>query len=123
PGVQALETLNAEQEDVYAFIGDAFRLASQQALEDCGRDYSNFACMCPRQHAAVICFVRQKVDDPTKIPAWLEVRHCPGDKAAVGPYTSYQQLLLGASSAGGASCTTTLQQYFTDLNTPVDPSD
>jgi len=121
PGVQALDTLNAEQEDVYAFIGDAFRLASQQAFEGCGRDYSNFDCICPRQHAAVICFVRQKVDDPSKIPAWLQERHCPGDTSAAGAFTSYQELLLTASTAGPSSCTTTLQQYFTDLNTPVDP--
>jgi hypothetical protein len=123
PGLQALDTLNAEQEDLYAFIGDAFRIASQRAFEDCGRDYSNFTCICPRQHALVICLIGQKVSDPTKIPAWLQERHCPGDTAAAGTYSSYQQLLLGASSAGPSSCTATLQQYFTGLNTPVNSPD
>src|SRR5262249_17811183 len=116
PGAQALDALNAAQEDLYAFIGDAFHQASQQAFEQCGRDYSNFACICPRQHALVIGLVGKKVDDPAKIPAWLQERHCPGDTAGAGPYSSYQQFLLGVSDA---SCTATLQQYFTELNTPA----
>src|SRR5262249_39474427 len=122
-GAEALDTLNAEQEDLYAFIGDAFHLASQQAFEGCGRDYSNFACICPRQHALVICLVEKKVHDAAKIPAWLQERPCPGDAAGAGPFSSYQRLLLGVSGLGGAACTATLEAYFTELNTPANQPD
>jgi hypothetical protein len=47
----------------------------------------------------------------------------PGDTTGAGPYSSYQQFLLGVSDAGGSSCTATLQQYFTELNTPANLAD
>jgi hypothetical protein len=122
PAVQALDTLNAQQENVYAIIGDAYQTAVQLAFEECGRDYSNFACMCPREHANVICLVREQIDDPAKIPGWLQVRHCPGDDDLSNRngngFTSYQQFLLDSASPLLPACTTTLKGFFSSQNTP-----
>ena len=58
PGApSAFAMLAAEQQDLYKDLGDDYRIANRQAYEACGRDYSNFACMCPRAHATVICLV------------------------------------------------------------------
>jgi hypothetical protein len=120
-GALALDNLNAAQEDLYAYIGDAYRIASKQALEECNGDYSDFACMCPREHALVICLLEAKVGSSEDIPDWLQQRHCPGDATPTPGYSNYQQLLLDASSAGPSSCKPALQQYFTRINTPVTP--
>lgn len=126
-GAQALDDLNAQQEDVYAVLGDAYRTASRLAFEECGRDYSNFACMCPREHAIVICLVRQQVDDPKQIPGWLQQRHCPGDASSGGQngsrFSSYQQLLLDAASAMPMSCAAALTDFFTSQNNPTNEPD
>src|SRR5262245_4764187 len=119
PGAAALDNLNAEQENIYAIIGDAWLTARDPAFEECGRDYANFTCMCQHQHAHVICYVIDKVGDATKIPSWLNQRHCPGDDELSGQNglgsTSYQQFLLDASSA---SCTIPLMNFFKAVNTP-----
>jgi len=120
-GAQALAALNDAQEDVYAIIGDAFREGNRVALAECDNDYSNFGCMCPVQHAYVICRVTEAVGgDPTLVPGWLQQRHCPGDDdaAIVGGLTSYQRLLLDSANPADVSCTNALRGLFTVQNTP-----
>jgi hypothetical protein len=106
----------AELDDLYEVLGDYFHAASDQAFNDCGRDYSNFECMCPREHAIVICLTGDKLGDPDLIPSWLQQQHC-GDESASHPdpgFTSYQRLLLANSP-----CTQMTRQYFRRLNTPA----
>jgi hypothetical protein len=108
---------------LYKDLGDDYRIANRQAYEACGRDYSNFACMCPRAHATVICLVGQQIGDPKKIPSWLQQQHCsdeapPAAQAANG-LTSYQQLLLDAARDANSACTDVLMDYFTGLNSPA----
>src|SRR5207249_4309732 len=95
---QVLGNLNDEQQNIYAFIGEAYRKASQQAFEECGRDYSNYTCICPKTHAIVICLVSEHVGDPELIPAWLQQRHCADDATSLGQtgngFSSYQKFLL-----------------------------
>jgi hypothetical protein len=115
--------LAAEQQDLYKDLGDDYRIANRQAYEACGRDYSNFACMCPRAHATVICLVGQQIGDPKKIPSWLQQQHCsdeapPAAQAANG-LTRYQQLLLDAAGDATPACTGVLTDYFTRLNSPA----
>jgi hypothetical protein len=121
-----LDSQNAEQEDLYAFIGDAYLAANKQAYNDCGRDYSNYTCMCPRTHAVVICLVTQHIGDATKVPSWLQQRHCADDVDSNGQpgngFTGYQQFLLETTPEPSA-CNTALRGYFTSQNTPVDGAD
>ena len=120
PGApSAFAMLAAAQQDLYKDLGDDYRIANRQAYEACGRNYANFACMCPRAHATVICLVGQQIGDPKKIPSWLQQQHCSDDAApaaqAANGLTSYQQLLLDAAP----SCTGVLMDYFTSLNSPA----
>jgi hypothetical protein len=126
--------LDADQQDAYAKLGDFYRLATADAYEQCGRDYSNFACMCPVTHAMVICLMGRELGDPAKIPTWLQQQHCPNDpdlpNIPVNNLTSYQHLLLDSSSAAPQSddpnsgapeppCKDVLLQYFESLNAPA----
>jgi hypothetical protein len=124
PGVPlAFGTLAAEQQDLYKALGDDYRIANRQAFEACGRDYSNFACMCPRAHAAVICLVGQQIGDPKKIPSWLQQQHCSDDPAQTAQVanglTTYQRRLLDAASDATPACPGVLLDYFTSLNAPA----
>jgi hypothetical protein len=124
PGVpSAFGTLAAEQQDLYKALGDDYRIANRLAYESCGRDYSNFTCMCPRAHAIVICLVGQQIGDPGKIPGWLQQQHCSGDEAPTAQVanglTSYQGLLLDAARDATPACTGVLMDYFTRLNSPA----
>jgi len=125
PG-KVLDSQNAEQEDLYAFIGDAYLQATKQAYNDCGRDYSNYTCMCPRTHAVVICLVTQHIGDPGKVPSWLQQRHCADDVDTSGQpgngFSSYQRFLLEATPEADA-CRDVLRQYFTSQNSPNDRAD
>lgn len=129
--------LDAEQESAYALLGEFYRTATTQAFQECGRDYSNFPCICPTAHAIVICLMGRELGDPTKIPAWLQQQHCPNDPALlnrqVDRLTSYQRLLLDSASAALESedrntlvppprCRDVLLQYFESLNDPANES-
>jgi hypothetical protein len=129
--------LDTEQESAYAKLGDFYRTATALAYEKCGRDYANFACMCPTTHAIVICLMGRELGDPTKIPAWMQQQHCPNDPDSlnrqVDRFTSYQHLLLDNASAasegeGGnapppqPTCAEVLVQYFESLNAPAEAS-
>jgi hypothetical protein len=78
----ALADLYAQQEDLYKFLGDAYREANRQAFEECGRDYANYECMCPRMHAIVLCLVGQQLGDGAEIPSWLQQQHCSNASAS-----------------------------------------
>jgi hypothetical protein len=133
PGLGA-PMASAVEQDVYEHLGDDYRTATSQAYRDCGSDYANYACMCPRTHAIVICLVGQRIGDPDKIPGWLQQQHCPNTSTEPpgSRWTSYQRLLLDAASrvpvVGPAatprqespSCLDTLKEYFGGLNAPVD---
>jgi hypothetical protein len=118
-----LSALYTEQEELYKLLGDDYRTASRQAYDECGQDYSNYGCMCPRTHAIVICLVGQQIGDGKKIPSWLQEQHCPASSVSNSPangLTGYQRLLLDTASAVRGSCTGVLLDYFTGLNAPVD---
>src|SRR5262249_32275494 len=114
--------LNTEREDLYSRLGDDYRIANQQAFDQCGRDYANYSCICPRTHAIVISLVGQQIGDPKKIPNWLQQQHCSG---AAGPtqgangLTSYQQILVGAATDYAPTCPAVLVDYFTGLDAPA----
>jgi len=125
-----LGAVDAEQADAYAHLGDHYRQANTEAYKACGRDYSNFACICPTAHAIVICLMGRELGDPTKIPSWLQQQHCPNDPSLpnqpVEMLTSYQHLLLDSARALSENdvlppptqCNTILRTYFESLNTP-----
>ena len=124
-GTQALDNLNAEQQSIYEVIGESYQTASKLAFELCGSDYSKFACMCPIEHAIVICMATEAVGgDPAKVPGWLGQRHCPGDDPIAAPglavFSSYQRYLLGAASALPKACTAELSRFFKAQNSLVD---
>jgi len=88
------------------------------AFEACGSDYANYACMCPKQHANVICLVTDQVSAGTKIPSWLQQRHCPGDDDGVSTqnvngFTSYQQFLYNAADS---ACQLRLKSFLDAVN-------
>jgi hypothetical protein len=120
PGAQALDSLNADQSNLYQEIGESWKDAAAIAFEACGRDYSKFACMCPIEHAIVVCKATEAVGgDPTKVPGWLQQRHCPGDDNASG-FSGYQgRLLAAANTINDASCATALTSFFNVQNSPV----
>jgi hypothetical protein len=125
---------DAQQEDAYAKLGDFYRIANMQAFEECGRDYANFACICPTAHAIVICLMGRELGDPAKIPSWMQQQHCPNDPSLpnqqVDSLTSYQHVLLASAGAAGEAgggdttltpqppCTDVLLGYFDALNGP-----
>jgi len=130
--------VDPDLEDAYALLGEFYRTATDEAYDDCGRDYSKFSCMCPKTHATVICLMGRELGDPAKIPPWLQEQHCPGDAALltqqVNGLTSYQQLLLNSASVppspsgatggtGELSCHDVLLEYFGSLNAPASGSD
>jgi hypothetical protein len=131
-----LANFYARQEDLYEILGDAYREANRQSFEECGRDYSNYACMCPRTHAIVLCLVGQELGAGAEIPSWLQEQHCPNDTEAAqwseNGLTSYQNLLLdttsgltvpvltGAKKNKKEPCTNILLDYFTSVNSTVE---
>jgi hypothetical protein len=131
-----LADLYAEQEDLYKFLGDAYREANRQAFEECGRDYANYECMCPRMHATVLCLVGQHLGDGAEIPSWLQQQHCSNSAASTqwgeNGLTSYQNLLLDTVSGltvppltdtqnqDPQPCDEVLLDYFTTVNSPAD---
>ena len=82
--------------------------------------------MCPRTHAIVICLVTQHIGDATKVPSWLQQRHCSDDVASSGQqgngFSSYQRFLL-ETTPDTSACSTLLREYFTSQNTPIDGTD
>lgn len=122
PAVSGVTGLLAEQEEFYKLLGDDYEKANHQAYEECGRDYANFKCMCPRAHAMVICLAGEQLGDPAKIPSWLQQQHCSNDSPPTGVngLTSYQQSLVNVTSN---PCTTVLRNYFTVLNVLVNDRD
>jgi hypothetical protein len=109
-----------DDEGVLAKLGEFYRQATERAYDQCGRDYSNVACMCPATHAIVICLLGQELGDPTKIPGWLQQQHCPNDpnlpNQRVDHLTSYQRVLLDhAGAADDPTCNGVLLQYFGSL--------
>jgi hypothetical protein len=119
-GAAATAGVDAMQEDVYKRLGDDFRIANRRSYEDCGRDYSNYACMCPRTHATVLCLLAEQLGDPSEIPDWLRQPHCSSAAPHGAPGRStYERLLLDAASAAGASCAETVLEYLTDRPAPA----
>jgi hypothetical protein len=114
--------VDPNEEDVYEHLGEDFRVANQVAYEACGRDYGNFACMCPKQHATVLCLLAKQIGDPAKIPSWLQQPHCGGEseEAVAGDagFSSYQQVLLDAAEDADEECRDTVRAYLTEVNTP-----
>jgi hypothetical protein len=115
---------NAEEEDAYSQLGEFFRVANKEALAECGGDYSNYACICPKAQAIVICLMSQALGDPSKIPAWLQEPHCPSPGVANGPsgLKNYQQFLFAEGSEvgkRGVQCSADLIEFFTAVNTPA----
>ena len=124
--------LDPDLAHAYELLGDFYRTATAQAYDECGRDYANFSCMCPKTHATVLCLMGQELGDPTKIPAWLQQQHCPNDpelpNQRVNGLTSYQHVLLDSVSdpvVSGDSAQAALQQrpcgdilleYFESVN-------
>jgi hypothetical protein len=129
----------AAQQDLYKFLGDAYRKANRQAYLDCGRNYADYACICPKAHGIVICLVGQRIGAGKKIPAWIQQQHCPtngGTTSIVSDgLTPYQHLLLGSLPAalsavqndpatdGPGGCNSVLKEYFEALNTPASQPD
>ena len=127
----ALGVLNDVQQNIYEAIGESWQIAADVAFKACGSDYSKFDCMCPIEHAIVICKAKEAVGgDAAKIPGWLQQRHCPGDDNSnvLSPYSPYQRHLLSVVSAindsefiCGVSLTDALTDFFDVQNTPVGP--
>jgi hypothetical protein len=117
----ALAKVQKEQQELYAKLGDFYKTANDQAFEECGSDYANYACMCPRAHAIVLCLVGKEIGDPSGIPAWLQEPHCSSGSAdAPGKgFTSYQELLLRNAGKGDPPCASTMRQFFNSVNGPV----
>jgi hypothetical protein len=134
-------TVNKPKADLYQALGDFYRIANQQALEDCDNDYANFACICPRAQVLVICQVGEFFSgDVSKIPAWLQQAHCPDTSSSLltagapnpsrPPFSSYQRLLHASLQGstlnpdpshlaiGPQQCSSLLLDYFSTLNTP-----
>jgi hypothetical protein len=136
--------VTSTQPNLYQALGGFYQLANQQAYQECGSDYANFACMCPKAQALVICQAGLFFQgDASKIPAWLQQTHCPdlslpasqvtaSAKPGVDSLTRYQRLLLGSIAKVSAripsrvaaidpeSCPDTLLDYFKGLDTPLD---
>ncbi len=126
----AYANLYATQQDLYALLGDDYRIANKQAFKACGSDYANFSCMCPKAHAKVLCLVSQQLGDPKKIPNWLRQQHCSHDSVQAGPaangLSSYQQRLVDAmDDEDVTTCSGVLADYFSGVNAPApgDPAD
>src|SRR5262249_15537979 len=114
--------LLAKQEEFYKLLGDDYEKANRQAYVECGRDYANFKCMCPRAQAIVICLAGKQLGNPAEIPSWLQQQHCPNapPPTRANGLTSYQQLLVNVTSK---PCKAVLRDYFAGLNYPVHASD
>lgn len=116
--------VDPNDETVYEHLGDDFRIANQRAYKACGSDYGNFACMCPKQHAIVLCLVGKQLGDPSKIPSWLQQPHCGGEDGDAAEtngdagFSSYQRVLLDAAEGVDAACRGTVQAFLTSTNTP-----
>ena len=66
-----------DEEDVYAQLGDFYNEANAEALSECGNDYSNYSCICPKQQAIVVSLMANALGDPTQVPSWLTQDTCP----------------------------------------------
>lgn len=125
-GVDASED-DDEEEDAYSQLGNFYEEANEEALSECGDDYSNYSCICPKQQAIVISLMAEALGDPTEVPSWLSQQSCPDDDdegtaASREPrtLTSYQQLLLESLSSTSTDVPrrNALRQYFEHLNQP-----
>ena len=130
----AMENHLESNGNLYAFLGAAYQEASKEAYEDCGKNYENYACICRKSHAIVICKAAEAFG-ADKIPAWLNVSYCPASVTAdkrnpEDGLRDYQRRLLGALDGGGgmtaaaskgnapADCANTVKSYFLRQNTP-----
>jgi len=128
PTVKALSPVLAqEQADLnalYEKLGDFYKTANDIAFETCGKDYSNFKCMCPLMHSIVICLAGKQLGSPDAIPDWMQEQHCPDDSGTHpdNGFTSYQRLLLAAKAdlpGDPPLCTEILHEYFARVNAKV----
>jgi hypothetical protein len=63
---------------LYESLGDIYRVANQQAYEECGSDYSSFSCICPKAQVKVLTMVNERFKgQSSRIPGWLQQDHCP----------------------------------------------
>ena len=119
---------DSDEDDLYAQIGDFYNQANQEALAQCGNDYSNYSCICPIQQAIVVSLTANFLDSEgggaVEVPAWLGQQHCPStnneDTATNKPVdgvTNYQQLLLDSLPPDTDDDQRNLvQQFFESLN-------
>ncbi|MEM7137843.1 MAG: hypothetical protein AAF500_14760 [Myxococcota bacterium] len=119
---------DSDDECIYAQIGDFYNQANQQALADCGNDYSNYSCICPIQQAIVVSLTADFLDSEglgdVEVPAWLGQQHCPStneeDTAPNQPVdgvTNYQQLLLDSlPDTTDEEQRNLVRQFFESLN-------
>ena len=111
-----------DEDDVYSQLGDFYEEANEEALSECGDDYSNYSCICPKQQAIVICLVAAALGDATEVPSWISQQSCPTDTddstQLSDSLTSYQQLLLDSlpATAANAPRRNVLRRYFEHLN-------
>ena len=139
PIIGKTTAINEPTPDLYQALGSFYQIANQQALEDCGSDYGNFACICPKAQALVICQVGEFFSgDVIQIPAWLQQAHCPDTSLLISgatnpprpPLSSYQRLLHASLQRSTVNldpshlavslqqCSRLLLNYFSTLNTP-----
>ncbi len=138
-----LDTQTQVNSEIYKIIGVSYQQANAMAYTACGNSYNNFACICPKAHALVLCLLAKQVG-PTQVPAWLQQPHC-GTNAAnqqygaqtASPFSPYQQSLIDAANTPGLmvttdtssqamQCSQLLSTYFNTLNatgTPYVPSE
>jgi len=77
----AQRTVSAGENDegAYEILGELYRRATQQAFQECGSDYANYACMCRKTHAIVVGRMASELGDASNLPVWLREQHCPAD--------------------------------------------
>ncbi|MEM8608302.1 MAG: hypothetical protein AAGF92_14415 [Myxococcota bacterium] len=114
---------DSSEEAAYAQLGDFYEQANAEALSECGDDYSDYSCICPKQQAIVMCLMAEALGDATEVPSWLSQQHCPNDDTNVsnqldGGLTNYQQLLLDSipSTAAMGARRRVLRRYFNHVN-------
>ena len=125
--------VSSQQKKLYLAMGNIYQFANQQALQECGNSYENYACICPASQAIVICLAHRVLGgNLASIPGWIQQAHCPVANGSSDELDSlvnavpdriHARLKPKRITIDATDCKKAVADYFNFLRTAASPND